>query len=66
MIKLCHKRGLTKRPSVHCYNFTKEELVYQYIILDKTQQEVADYFGAERRTINKYLKMYEITKKGRK
>ena len=66
MIKLCHKWGLTKRPSVHCYNFTKEELVYQYIILDKTQQEVADYFGAERRTINKYLKMYEITKKGRK
>lgn len=41
---------------------SKEDLEYQYIILDKTIQECSVYFSCSTRTISRYLKVYNISK----
>jgi hypothetical protein len=61
--KLCRKYGLTKHPNKgKKLNFSKEDLFYEYIELDLTQQQLAELYGCDRRTISKYLKNYNIKK----
>lgn len=43
-------------------NVLKDDLYYQYITLNKTQQECANYFGCTRRIIQHRLKTYNIKK----
>lgn len=41
----------------------KEVLCYQYLVLDKTIQECAEFFKCGKTTIERYLKKYQIKKK---
>lgn len=47
------------------YDFSKEDLEYQYITLDKTVYECADYFGCSEPLINERLTKYSIKKESK-
>lgn len=44
------------------FYISKEELYYQYIVLDKTQEELVILYGCSRTVIEKFLKKYKICK----
>lgn len=44
------------------YTISKEDLYYQYIVLDKTRQQCADYFKVSKCAICKKLHRYHIVK----
>lgn len=46
-------------------NISYDDLYYQYVELDKTQEECSNYFGCQRMAIGKYLKKYDINKYGK-
>lgn len=44
------------------FKISKEELEYQYVTLNKTMQQCADYFGCTENTICHYCQKYNLTK----
>lgn len=47
------------------YRISKEDLIYQYITLDKTVYECANYFGCSESTISDLLHRYNIKKESK-